>query len=243
MDSPSSLVCDPGAARVSPEELARRHPLLYHVTAPVAWTGISRHGLLSAEALITLFQIDDVRKAQLTTRRRPTEVKIAHAALGTATLNDNAPLSDKALHACLDDGLTPEQWLRALNQRVFFWADASGVSRLLGARMNRGRPRAVLAFDTLRLAHAHAQRMEICPINSGATIRRPARRGLATFAPLLDTDYPRWQRQRGTRDRIVEIVVRDRVPDIARFLVNQVIVTQVQPLASPKPSADQPVCQ
>ena len=123
----------------------------------------------------------------------------------------------------------PADWLRLLNARVFFWADTDGLARLLGARINRARPREVLGFDTLGLARAHAERMELCPINSGSTIRKPARRGLATFTPLLAMEYAQWRRQRGGRDRILEVVVRGGVPDISRYLVSVRISQSVPP--------------
>ncbi len=112
-----------------------------------------------------------------------------------------------------------------LNARVFFWADRNGLSRLLGARFNRGRAREVLVFDTLKLATAYGERMELCPINSGATIRRPARRGVSTFTPLLAKSYREWRTQRGGHDRILEITVRDGVTDISTYLVGRETVS------------------
>lgn len=199
---------------MTPEELASRHPKLYHVTSPGAWKAIARHGLWSTAKLVELFED---RRAELTTARRPTEVRLEHPAHGTAILNDNLPLRERALASCLDDGLSPRDWVRMLNERVFFWADTSGLDSLLGARMNRGRQRDVLVFDTLRLVQAHAQRVEITPINSGSTLRKPARRGLTTFTPILSVGYGEWQRQRGMRDRIREVIVRGGIPDIERY--------------------------
>ncbi len=216
---------------MTPEQLAARHPRLYHVTTPGAWNTISRLGLLSASALLDLFRLDADRRAELTARRRPREVRIEHPLHGTAVLNDNLPLSERALASCLDDGLTPQDWLGLLNGRVFFWADPQGLDRLMGARMNRNRPREVLVFDTLGLARAHAENIEISPINSGSTIRRPARRGRATFTPLLAKSYADWQRQRGRQDRILEVTVRGGVADIARYLV-EVRTTACAPLIS-----------
>ncbi len=205
---------------MTPEDLARLHPRLYHVTAPDAWHSIARLGLLPASALLDLFEADPGRRSALVAKPRLVEARLAHPVLGVATLSDNLPLSERALVACLDGGLTPRDWLRLLNERVFFWAGTDGLARLLGARVNRGRPRAVLTVDTLGLARAHAERVEISPINSGSTIRKPARRGPATFTPLMAMDYVDWRRQRGGRDRILEVVVRGGVPDIARHLVS-----------------------
>jgi hypothetical protein len=204
---------------MTPEELAALHPRLFHVTTPGAWPSIARHGLLPSAALAELFGIAPADRAAMLRTRRPTEVTLRHPVHGQAVLNDNLPLSERALAACLDDGLSPADWLGMLNARVFFWADEQGVARLLNARMNRARPREVLEVDTLSLARAHADRTELCPINSGATIRRPARRGLGTFTPLGAMAYRDWQRRRGGRDTILEVVVRGAVPDIAAHVV------------------------
>jgi hypothetical protein len=206
---------------VTAEELAALHPRLFHVTSPGAWPLIERHGLLSTEALLDLFEVEDTRRQSLLGQRRPAEVPIAHERHGTAVLNDNLPLSARALERCLDDGLSPADWLRLLNARAFFWAHEDGLARLLSARMNRGRRRAVLVFDTLALVADNAARVELCPSNSGATIRKAARRGLATFTPLSAMGYREWRARRGGRDRILEVVVRGGVPKAARYLIER----------------------
>ena len=204
---------------MTPEELAERHTHLFHVTLPGAWTSIRARGLLPTSRLLDLFEIEGEERDRLERRRRPAAVSINHPRHGTAVLNNQSPMTEAALAKCLDDGLTPGDWLATLNHRVFFWCDEAGLSRLLGARANRARALEVLVADTLSLAHAHAGRIEISPINSGATLRRPARRGLATFTPMLELSYAGWSRKRGGHDRILEVTVLDGVPDIARHVV------------------------
>jgi hypothetical protein len=145
---------------------------------------------------------------------------LSHPVHGTAVLTDNAPLDDRKLARVLDDGLTPDGWRRVLAARVFFWTSEAEAQRLAHARLNRGEPRALLVLDTLSLARAHGARMEIAPINTGQTLYVPARRGSATFAPLLQTDYDQWKRRRGLRspDRIKEVTVRGPVPDAEAHL-------------------------
>lgn len=206
---------------MTPGDLAALHPRLFHLTTPGAWPSIAAHGLLSTTRLLELFEVPAERREELTTRRRPGEVPVAHPRHGAAVLNDNLPLSERALAGCLQDGLSPADWLRMLNARVFLWADEAGLARLANARMNRGRPREVLVFDTLSLASAHAERVELSPINSGATIRRPARRGPGTFTPLGALAYRDWRRRRGGWDRVVEVAVRGGIPDAARHLVER----------------------
>jgi hypothetical protein len=206
---------------VTAEELAALHPRLFHVTTPGAWPSIAAQGLLSSAALLARLGVAADRAAALTTRRREAEVPVQGADGARAVLNDNLPLSEAALAKCLDDGLSPAEWLAMLNARVFFWADEAGLARLLGARMNRGRAREVLVVDTLGLARTHAARMELCPINSGATICRPARRGRNTFTPLGAMGYREWRRRRGGMDRIIDVTVRGGVPDIARHVIER----------------------
>ena len=204
---------------MTPEDLSARHPRLFHVTEPGAAASIRRLGLLSTSRLLDMFELPETERAALELQRRPRAVPLHHPRYGRAVLNDNLPLSERGLASCLDDGLTPTDWLRMLNDRVFFWADAEGLARLLTARVNRDRAREVLVLDTLGLARAHADQVELCAINSGATLRRPARRGLATFSPLATYSYDQWRRLRGRLDRIREVVVRGGVPDIDRYVL------------------------
>lgn len=204
---------------MTPEELAERHPLLYHITEPSAWDSIKKKGLLSTSRLLDLYEIEGLRRKTMETKRRPAAVVLDHSHHGQAILNDNIPLSEQALAKCLDDHLTPSEWLHMLNARVFFWASKESLNCHLSARLNRKRQREVIVVDTLSLAKAHAQRMELCPINSGATLRKPARRGLSTFTPLLHYNFHDWSRLRGRRDEIREVTVQDQVVDIAQYTV------------------------
>ena len=159
-------------------------------------------------------------RAALETAPRPDGVVLRHPVQGQATLTDNLPLSVAALAGCLDDGISPPDWLRLLNRRVFFWADEAGLQRLLKARLNRGRARTVLVLDTLGLVGDCAERVELSAINSGATMRRPARRGLATYTPLATApSLGAWRRLRGGRDDVREVTVLDGVHDVERYVI------------------------
>lgn len=208
---------------MSPEDLAALHPRLFHVADPGALAGILRHGLLPTSRLLSLFEVPEADRTAIERRRRPASVRLAHPQHGEAVITDNLPLSEAALQACLDNGLAPPDWLAILNGRVFFWPDEESLSRLLGARLNRDRDRLVLVLDTLGLARRHGERMELAAINTGSTIRRPARRGLSTFTPLGLHDYEGWRRLRGGRDRIREVTVVGGVPDIGEHLVGHYI--------------------
>lgn len=204
---------------MTPEELAVRHPRLYHVTTPGAWESIREKGLLSTTHILNLFEIEGLQRRSLEAMRRSSEVPLKHPHYGHLILNDNVPLSDQALRGCLDDQLTPSDWLRLLNARVFFWPSEESLNRLLSARLNRQRQREVIVVDTLSLARKHAQHIELCPINSGATLRKAARRGLNTFTPMLKHSFKEWSKLRGRRDEIREVTVHSHVIDIADHMV------------------------
>lgn len=206
---------------MSPDELAAIHPRLYHITRPFAVSSIKRHGLLPTSDLLSLFEVSGDERERLETRRRPLSVTISHPSYGEATLTDNAPLSELALAKCLDDELTPWDWVRMLNQRVFFWVDEDSLNRHLAANMKDGLGRVVMAFDTRSLVKACHKHVELAAINTGSTIRRPARRGLSTFSPAHLYAYREWQRLRGGRDNIKELTVRGVVRDVETHLIGQ----------------------
>ena len=215
---------------MTPDDLAKRHPRLFHLTAPDAVDGIRERGLLSTRAICDRLCLDGALRERVLSRR-PREIKLEGTVDGREEryfINDNAPLFASKLAPVLDDGLTVADWLAMLNGRVFFWSDRRHAESLRGARNNADRPRVLLVFDTLSLARAHASRIEICPLNSGATLHSPPRRGLETFAAIEGLDFPQWRarrRERGEKkglDSIKEVTVPDHVPDAFAHVVDVV---------------------
>lgn len=213
---------------MTPAELARIHPRLFHVTLSEAWDQIRRWGLWSAVELVRHLPPEEQRR--LIAARRTARVPVDHPRFGRVWLSDNAPIHLGRLAQCLDDELTPADWLRMLNARVFFWRGRVRAEKLAHAASNRGHRMAILQFDTARLVAAHLPRVEITPINTGNTARKNVRRGLGTFTPIAGLRYIDWQRARPTSvtvglDRIAEIAVRDGVPDIAEYFLECETVT------------------
>ncbi|MEQ9505368.1 MAG: hypothetical protein RLO80_03795 [Hyphomonas sp.] len=205
-----------------PEDLARLHPRLFHLTHPESEAGIRRHGLLSTRVLLEKLEYPECARKEFLSQIRPGSVKLYHPDFGHAVVTDNAPLNEQKLSACLDDGLTPAEWMRLLNSRVFFWPDQKKLQTLKGARLNRDRSRKVLVFDTLTLLQRYLAQAEISPINTGATLYQPARRGRLTFTPAGAVDYKTWRRLRGMRtlDGIKEVTVLGGIPDASRFIID-----------------------
>jgi hypothetical protein len=216
---------------VTPDELAEKHPRLYHVTDPRNWDGIRKLALLPTSSLLSLFEIPAVRRVAIERQRRPDSVPLpSHPVHGEATINDNIPLIEKALIPYLDDGLEAADWYAILNRRVFFWVTKKDADRFLQAKAHEGRERMVLVLRTLSVAKRYAEQMELSPINSGSARRRPARRGLSTFTPLLRHDYPTWQklRNKATPDRIVEVTVVGDLDHITDHLHERHVISGVE---------------
>jgi hypothetical protein len=206
---------------MTPAELAAEAPRLFHVTMPGASESIRTHGLQCTTSLVQSSTLVPGRRQSLLTERRANEVLLTLQDGREVRLNDNLPLSVKALHTCLDNGWSPADWIAHLNQHVFFWPSEERLLSLLNARINRQREREVLVFDTASLVAAHAARTHLSPINSGATMRKAARRGATTFTPIAAHSLAQWRRLRGKRqpDELAEVVVLGDVPDAARHVI------------------------
>jgi hypothetical protein len=215
---------------VTPEELADKHPHLYHVTDPRNWDGIQKHGLLSTSRLLSLFEVPAANRVAIERRRRPESVRWWDPVHREAIINDNSPLIEKALIPYLDDGLTPADWYAKLNRR-FFWVTKKRRDEFLQAKAHHGRDRMVLVLDTLSVAQQYAEQMELSPINSGSARRRPPRRGPSTFTALLRHDYPTWQklrvRDKATLDRIAEVTEVGGVDHITDYVIGRHLVSGV----------------
>ena len=203
-------------------ELIGDCPTLYHMAERGSWPSIQRHGLLSTSALLDLYGMGGAERAAIEGRRRPEGVTVRHPALRPAVIRDNKPMDDAGLRMCLLDGLTPEDWYRCLNGRVFFWLTRERLLRLLNARPYRELEQDVLELDTAALVAAHRPAIRLSPINSGTTKPFPstaAKRGRDTFLPIADYPYARWRAVgRKAGERAVELTVEYAVPDAARFV-------------------------
>ena len=203
-------------------ELIRDCPTLYHMAERGSWPSIRQHGLLSTSALLDLYEVRGAEREAIEGRRRPGSVAVQHPALRPALIRDQKPMDDAGLRMCLLDGLTPEDWYRCLNARVFFWLTPKRLLRLLKARPYRDIEPDVLELDTAALIAAHRPTIRLSPINSGTTKPFPStasKRGRDTFLPIADYPYARWRAQgRKAGERVVELTVDCAVPAAARFV-------------------------
>jgi len=208
---------------VTAAQIADRFPRLYHMAEPGSWNGVKEHGLLSTTALLDLFEVAGPRRFELESCRRPECVEILHRTHGKAVLRDQKPMDDSGLRRALGDRMTPAEWYRLLNDKVFFWLSEARLKKLLEARAYRDRRQTVLVVDTSALLEKHAPSVLLSPMNSGATKPIPHPRGPDTFLPL--NQYPFDERLKvNRREPIVELAVQGGVPDI-KDLVTRVYET------------------
>jgi hypothetical protein len=206
---------------ISQEHLAELHPRLYHMATDESWPSIRRHGLLSTSALLDLFEIVGEQRDALESQHRPQTIPIHHPLHGVAWIRDQKPMTDESVRRALtDSGLSPPDWYRLLNRRVFFWTTDERLQRMLGAAPYRDMYHTVLTVDTQRLLRRHGERVTLSPINSGATRPYPWPRSATTFQPLATFPYERYRKARGSARAVVELAVDREVVDIASLVVD-----------------------
>ncbi|MBY5904747.1 hypothetical protein HFO88_31180 [Rhizobium leguminosarum] len=200
------------------EELIATYPRLYHMAHDDAWPAIQQHGLLSASALLDLYEVSGKARFALESERRPESVPLTKENLFGAVIRDQKPMQDHLLARCLQDDLTPKDWYELLNSRSFFWLSASRVWGLLKARAYRDKSQTVLTIDSAGLIASHRDRIWLSPLNSGSTLFNPRPRGKETFKRI--EDFPFKERsKRPKQNNVVELVVDHSVPDVAEHVL------------------------
>ena len=134
-------------------------------------------------------------------------------------VRDQKPMSDTKLASCLTHGMTPADWYRELNHRVFLWATRDRLLTMVGARAYPAHPQTVLTISMRRLVDRYEDLIQVATINTGSTAYRAVFRGRDTFVPLGDFDYDASRRKRGPQRAVAEVVVDYAVPDVRDLIV------------------------
>lgn len=200
-------------------DLLRHFPRLWHMAEDGSFESIRKNGLLSTSSLLELYGIQGSERLAIESQRRPESVTISRDGMPSAIVRDQKPMTESALKKCLAADVTPQEWFEILNDRTFFWLSRGRLRGLLGARAYRNRPQTVLTVDTASLLKAHKNRIELSPLNSGATIYNPQPRGRDTFLPIEKYPFDERRKTRPIDKSVVELVVREGVPDISDHLV------------------------
>jgi len=202
---------------VTPAELAKHYPRLYHMAQGGSWPSIQRHGLLSTEVLLDLFEMTAEERRPILTQQRTQDVPITHPEHGGAVVRDQKPLNRAKLEGCLD-GCSFAEWLQLLNSRVFFWLTVERLQTLMCAREYCAETHVVLTLDTLRLATDFQQSIKLAPMNTGNTRPYAHRRGLWTFSGM--SEYPFQERlRRPLYYTVVELAVEGGVRNIMDYVM------------------------
>jgi hypothetical protein len=197
---------------------AERYPRLWHMAEVENWALIQTQGLLSTSALLDLFDVTGTERQEIESSYRGESVVIEHPKHGKATIRDQGPMHSDAVVARFLDDLTPAEWYRTLNSRVFFWLTEERLERLLGAGLYRERSHLVLELDTAALLDRYIERVTLSPINSGAIFAGgTTRRGRETFSRF--DEYP-WCRREERKELVVELAVDRAVPDLSGLLID-----------------------
>lgn len=201
---------------ISLDKIAELHPILYHMAEFGTWESIRKHGLLSTSALLDLFGIAEPERTNIEACRRKSSIEIDDTRNGKAVIRDQRPMSDSKLARCLKDGLTPGDWYRTLNSKVFFWLTEQRLVTLMGAYADR--EHLVLEVDTAELLQRCADRIMLAPMNTGTTSPMAFPRGRDTFQPPHRYPFEMNKKKKGgARKAIVELTVDYSVPGISDF--------------------------
>lgn len=215
------------------KKILERWPVLYHVAHRDALDAILSNGLLCTRRLVEEVGVDDATKQSIVREHRPESIQLSGGGIGTAVIRDQKPMSDSGLRRALPAHLTPADWYSLLNDRVFFWLTEERLFRFLKARAYREREHLVLSFDTARVLAGEWEKIELSPINSGATKPMPRYRDESFFAPIEEYPWSYWGARRPSAGVVVELCVRDGVPDVREYLKDVRIMRQDEVLSRP----------
>ncbi|MDH6134852.1 hypothetical protein P3T37_004261 [Kitasatospora sp. MAA4] len=197
------------------QELIKRHPVLWHMADARAEQLINQHGLLSTAVLLDLFEVDDAQCARILGTVRRSSIQIKHPVHGSAIIRDQTPLI--GLEDNLADGTTAQQFLDALNSRVFLWADQDRLTKLLNSSRYRPIRQTVFSISTAELLKRHGERVQLSAFNSGAIPQgKNLPRDARFFTSPEDFPGPAVLTRRSSR-KVAEVTVLDAIPDLAEL--------------------------
>lgn len=143
---------------------------------------------------------------------------------GGERIRDQSPMPPAMLVGCLNQRTSSEDWYRLVNSHVFFWLSTERMRR--HGMALRARPQILFTVDTGALVAAYHDSAFVTPFNIGNARRMPAKRGLRTLCPVASWRQHGWKhethvdgRQRSTSHPPAELLIKEAVPDIHRFLI------------------------
>lgn len=194
-------------------------PSVYHAASGLAWPSIQQHGLLSTARLLDLFDVDPLARSELLTRPRSESTNLATPRLPPAVIRDQKPM--KFLRDKIEPGHSLEEFLVAINSRVFFWPNRDRLERLRHAKEYRDEEQVVLRIDTQKLVDRYEHQIQLCRFNSGAiTQRNHPTRSRDSWVSIRRFPYDEYRRKHGRDGALAEVTVLDAVPDVLELTVD-----------------------
>ena len=112
-------------------ELIAACPRVFHSASELAWPSIQQQGLLSTAGLLDRHGVDPRTRREIMTRRRAKSINLDGPGLPQAVIRDQKPM--KFLMEKIEPGASVEDFLMAINSRVFFWPNQDRLGRLRNA--------------------------------------------------------------------------------------------------------------
>lgn len=199
------------------ERLVATHPRLYHMAEAGAWPSILRNGLLSTTAVLDRFGIKGKDRLPFESEHRPARMLVPHWSHPDAVvLRDQKPMPPDALRRVLPPHVSPRQWYKLVNRRVFFWAAWPRLETLLHSRSYRTGYHDVMVLDTQSLVDAYEEHIHLTHMNTGTVMPWYTPRDPTAFKRIAD--YP--VRASGSPVKpVVELTVEGKVLDVERFVL------------------------
>ena len=190
---------------MTPAEFSARFPVLFHLASAGTWPSIATHGLLSTQNIASRHFASQVDRNQFLSEHRKQSVP-----LGDFLIRDQKPLGPWNLSRALEgSGLTNEDWIRLLNERVYFSPTRKRLFALWAAYADRRN--LCLEVETASMLQAHSARVQISRMNAG-TVKLPThKRGAELFVPLQSYVF--------SQDNVAEVVVLEAVADIKQHVI------------------------
>jgi hypothetical protein len=203
------------------DTFTQAYPRLYHMASGGSGSLIKKHGLLSTAKLCELFDVEPELQRQLLREHRPVSVEIKSPKLGSAIVRDQKPMSVAGLKRSLT-GLSPEEWLITLNEKVFLWPNRERLRRMMLAKVYADLTHDLIIVDSKALLDAYEAKIWLSAINSGCTTPYAHPRGKDTFLHLQD--YPLLERRKkyGEQSMVAEVAVQTEISDISKYIVDVV---------------------
>lgn len=199
------------------EKFVELHPRLYHMAERGSWPSIRDRGLLSTKATLDLAGVRGVARRGIESELRRDKVAVQVSGQTSIVLRDQKPMSHGKLEKCLLGGITPVQWCRFLNSKVFFWATSGRLDTLMKAAPYARLEHDILTLDGASLVASHGPDILLCRMNSGSTTPYGTDRDFSIFQPIRS--YPVNTKGNPIR-KVAEVLLDYAVPDIAEHVID-----------------------